>query len=215
MRRAAMPPVPAQTLTGVRLRASAPASAFASAAGFLRPVGNNAGGHCHCGPSGTIRHVSRSRDNLTARLNSAAHNFRPQSHRFGNWIRDRSTEGCVLRPPRPPCAAPIRHALRRAPFARYVRPLRGCLRGGCALRRAPLARCVRPLRGGLRGARCGVCCGPSPRFTPACTGSGFRRSVFAGVLLRVDAVLDAAFFEAADFPFIGAAVFFAARRPRP
>src|SRR5215210_3817692 len=32
--------------------------------------------------------------------------------------------------------------------------------------------------------------------------------VFAGVLLRVDAVLDAAFFEAADFFFIGAAVFF-------
>jgi hypothetical protein len=38
--------------------------------------------------------------------------------------------------------------------------------------------------------------------------------VFAGVLLRVDAVLDAAFFEAADFFFIGAAVFFAADRPR-
>ena len=39
--------------------------------------------------------------------------------------------------------------------------------------------------------------------------------VFAGVLLRVDAVLDAAFFETADFLFIGAAVFFAAGRPRP
>ena len=39
--------------------------------------------------------------------------------------------------------------------------------------------------------------------------------VFAGVLLRVDAVLDAAFFETADFIFIGAAVFFAAGRPRP
>src|SRR5215207_6566990 len=39
--------------------------------------------------------------------------------------------------------------------------------------------------------------------------------VFAGVLLRVDAVLDAAFFETADFPFIGPAVFFAAGRPRP
>src|SRR5215218_8294587 len=38
--------------------------------------------------------------------------------------------------------------------------------------------------------------------------------VFAGVLLRVDADLDAAFFEAADFFFIGAAVFFAADRPR-
>jgi hypothetical protein len=80
------------TLTGVRLRASAPVSAlaFAFAAGFLRPVGNNACGHCHCGPSGTVRHVSRSRDNLTARLNSAGHNFRPQSHRFGDWIRDRT-----------------------------------------------------------------------------------------------------------------------------
>src|SRR5215204_4798090 len=39
--------------------------------------------------------------------------------------------------------------------------------------------------------------------------------VFAGVLLRVDAVLDAAFFETADFLFIVAAVFFAAGRPRP
>ncbi len=39
--------------------------------------------------------------------------------------------------------------------------------------------------------------------------------VFRGVLLRVAAVLDAAFFEAADFLFIGAAVFFAAGRLRP
>src|SRR5215207_9810894 len=37
--------------------------------------------------------------------------------------------------------------------------------------------------------------------------------VFAGVLLRVDAVLDAAFFETADFIFIGAAVFFAGPPP--
>ena len=200
----------------------------------MRPVGNNPCGHCRCGPSGTVRHVSRSRDNLTARLNSSGYNFRPQSHRFGDWIRDRSTEGCVLRPPRPRCAAPIRRALRRAPFvryvrplrsglpgarralrraplARYVRPLRGALRSArCALRRAPLARCVRPLRGGLPGARYALCCGPSARFTPAYTGSGFRRRV-ADLLLRVAAVLETVFFEASVFFFLGSDVFLAGR----
>ena len=193
------------------------AFAFGFAAGFLvlRPLGNNAGGHCRCGPSGTLRHVSRSRDNLTARLNSAGHNFRPQSHRFGDWICDRSTEGCVLRPPRPLCAAPIDAlfvVLRlRDAFARFeaVFVARDALFVVLRLRDA-FARFE-----AVFVARDAVFAAVRPRaLPPPALARDLDAVVFAGVLLRVAAVLETVFLEAAVFFFLGAAVFFAAGRPR-
>jgi hypothetical protein len=134
------------------LTACSPVSTFAFAAGFLllRPLGNHAGGHRRRGPRGTLCHVGGSGNNLTSRLDSPGYNFRPQSHRVGDWIGNSRSQVCVLRPGRPLRSTPLRRSIRR--------------------RRSPFARCVRALRGGLCGPGCSLCC-PSSHLTSA---SGFR-----------------------------------------
>jgi len=65
-------------------------------------------------------------------------------------------------------------------------------------------------------ARDAVFAAVRPRaLLPPALARDLNAVVFVGVLLRVAAALDTAFFEAAVFFFIGAAVFFAAGRPRP
>src|SRR5829696_5597712 len=97
------------------LTACSPVSTFAFAVGFLllRPLGNHAGGHRRRGPRCTLCHVGGSRDNLTSRLNSPGHYFRPQSHRVGDWIGNSRSEVCVLRPGRPLRSTALRSAIRR------------------------------------------------------------------------------------------------------
>src|SRR5215203_2820879 len=64
-------------------------------------------------------------------------------------------------------------------------------------------------------ARDAVFAAVRPRaLLPPALARDLNAVVFVGVLLRVAAALDTAFFEAAVFFFIGAAVFFAAGRPR-
>ena len=103
-----------------KLRACAPACAFAAGFVLLRPFGDNPGGHRRCGPNGTFRHVGGSRDNLTAGFDRAGHNFRPDGHRVGH--------GVVTAVPR------FAFSVRR------ILPLRSDVFAG-----ALFARCARPL----------------------------------------------------------------------